>query len=62
MKKVCKFLKKGLTDERKSGILISVRKYRKNRAVRHPNGKPHKSCMPPEPFRRQGADYTIQGE
>ena len=51
-----------LTENPKSAILLSVRKYRKKRAVTHFNGDPHKSCMHPSHTHGKGADYTIQGD
>ena len=51
-----------LTENPKSAILLSVRKYRKKRAVTHFNGDPHKSCMHPSHTHGEGADYTIQGD
>ena len=51
-----------LTENPKSAILLSVRKYRKKRAGTHFNGDPHKSCMHPSHTHGKGADYTIQGD
>ena len=51
-----------LTENPKSAILLSVRKYRKKRVGSHFNGEPHKSCMHPSHTHGEGADYTIQGD